>query len=98
MHAYGASKTSPHGGAVMGAPLDWPTHDKWGILNWARDSNRALWDVAPCARVAMLRDAAVRRWRAHYQTTDILAWLDYADWLHANLAEITTGCEGWDPK
>jgi hypothetical protein len=68
-----------------------PLYDKWGILNWARDSNHSLWDLVPSARRAMIRDAAARRWRAHYQSDSILSFLDYAEFLADNLESETKG-------
>lgn len=42
----------------------------------------------------MIRDAAVRRWLAHYRSSSTLEdFLAYADWLHANLHTFTNDGE-----
>lgn len=83
-----------------------PTDDKWGILNWAKQSNIALWTVVPAARLFMLRDAAFRRWFSYERrwarcdsdapmSTEVRDWVDYAEWLHKNLALATEGSDDW---
>ena len=61
------------------------TNDTWGIINWARDDNRAVWEACPGARKFMLMWAAANRWEACYPHTDVVHWLAFARWLAENI-------------
>lgn len=67
------------------------TDDTWGIINWARDSDPAVWAACPRARKFMILWGAVTRWEACYPHTDVVHWLAFARWLTENLDKFIDG-------